>query len=121
MKLRNDKILIFGGGSGIGKAIAKRFCDAGAKVLITGRNEEKLKNVAEEINSKNIYCKVFDITNIKEHIALFNEASEILGDLNGFVNAAAEDVKIYQLMMKILYALTMPKKFAEKNILLRKF
>ena len=31
MKLRNDKILIFGGGSGIGKAIAKRFCDVGAK------------------------------------------------------------------------------------------
>lgn len=30
MKLRNDKILVFGGGSGIGKAIAKRFCDAGA-------------------------------------------------------------------------------------------
>ena len=46
MKLRNDKILVFGGGSGIGKAIAKRFYDAGAKVLITGRNEEKLKNAA---------------------------------------------------------------------------
>ena len=61
MKLRNDRILVFGGGSGIGKAIAKRFCDAGAKVLITGRNEEKLKNAAEEINSKNLYCKVFDI------------------------------------------------------------
>ena len=64
MKLRNDKILVFGGGSGIGKAIAKRFCDAGAKVLITGRNEEKLKNAAQEINSKNIYYKAFDITNI---------------------------------------------------------
>ena len=44
--------VVTGGGSGIGKAIAKRFCDAGAKVLITGRNEEKLKNAAEEINSK---------------------------------------------------------------------
>lgn len=89
MKLRNDKILVFGGGSGIGKAIAKRFCDAGAKVLITGRNEEKLKNAAEEINSKNIYYKTFDITNINEHIVLFNEAAEILSGLNGFVNAAA--------------------------------
>ena len=89
MKLRNDKILIFGGGSGIGKAIAKRFCDAGAKVLITGRNEEKLNNTAEEINSKNLYYKSFDIANINEHIALFNEASELLNGLNGFVNAAA--------------------------------
>lgn len=89
MKLRNDKILIFGGGSGIGKAIAKRFCDAGAKVLITGRTEEKLKSAAEEINSESLYYKAFDIANINEHIALFNEASELLGGLNGFVNAAA--------------------------------
>ena len=89
MKLRNDKILVLGGGSGIGKAIAKRFCDAGAKVLITGRNEEKLKNAAEEINSKNLYYKAFDITNVNEHIALFNEAAKTLGGVNGFVNAAA--------------------------------
>lgn len=89
MKLRNDKIIIFGGGSGIGKAIGKRFCDVGAKVLITGRNAEKLQNAAEEINRENIYYKAFDITNVKEHIALFNEATEILGGLNGFVNAAA--------------------------------
>ena len=89
MKLRNDKILIFGGGSGIGKAIAKRFCNAGAKVLITGRNEEKLKIAAEEINSKNIHYKAFDITNINDHFALFAETAEILGGLNGFVNAAA--------------------------------
>lgn len=89
MKLRNDKIIVFGGGSGIGKAIAKRFCDAGAKVLIAGRNEEKLKNAAEKINSENIYYKAFDITNVKGHIALLGEVSEILGGLDGFVNAAA--------------------------------
>ncbi len=89
MKLRNDKIIVFGGGSGIGKAIAKRFCDTGAKVLITGRNEEKLKNAAGEINSESLYYKAFDITNIKEHIILFHETAEILGGLNGFVNAAA--------------------------------
>ena len=49
MKLRNKNVLIFGGGSGIGKAIAVRFIEAGAKVMITGRTEEKLKAVAEEI------------------------------------------------------------------------
>lgn len=42
MKLRNDRVLIFGGGSGIGKAIAVRLLEAGAKVMITGRTEEKL-------------------------------------------------------------------------------
>ena len=67
MKLRNDKILVFGGGSGIGKAVAKRLIDAGAKVLITGSSEAKLKPAAEEINNKELYYKVFDITNIDEH------------------------------------------------------
>ena len=89
MKLRNDKILVFGGGSGIGKAIAKRFCDAGAKVLIAGRNEKKLKDAANEINSENLYYKAFDITKVNEHITLFNEVAETLGGLTGFVNAAA--------------------------------
>ena len=62
MKLRNKNVLIFGGGSGIGKAIAVRFIEAGAKVMITGRTEEKLKAVAEEIGSPDLYCNVFDIT-----------------------------------------------------------
>ena len=89
MKLRNDKILIFGGGSGIGKAIAKRFCELGAKVLIVGRTQEKLLQAKEEIGSEKLFVKTFDITKVDEQIALFAEAEELLGGLNGFVNAAA--------------------------------
>ena len=43
MKLRNENVLIFGGGSGIGKAIAVRFLEAGAQVCIAGRSREKLE------------------------------------------------------------------------------
>ena len=89
MKLRNDKILIFGGGSGIGKAIAKRFCELGAKVLIVGRTQEKLLQAKEEIGSEKLFVKTFDITNVDEHLNLFEETEELLGGLNGFVNAAA--------------------------------
>lgn len=88
LNLRNDKILVFGGGSGIGKAVAERLADAGAKVLITGRSEEKLKKTANDIDSDNLYYKVFDITNISEHMSLFDYAENTLGTLNGFVNAA---------------------------------
>lgn len=89
MKLRNDKILIFGGGSGIGKAIAKRFCELGAKVLIVGRNEEKLLRAKDEINSQNLFVKAFSITSVDEHVELFDYAEKTLGGLNGFVNSAA--------------------------------
>lgn len=89
MKLRNDKILVFGGGSGIGKAVAKRLADAGAKVLIIGRSEEKLKEAADDINSGNLYYKAFDITKISEHMSLFDYAEKTMGAPSGFVNAAA--------------------------------
>ena len=55
MKLRNSHVLIFGGGSGIGKAIAIRFLEAGATVMITGRTESKLAETASEINSPNLF------------------------------------------------------------------
>lgn len=89
MKLRNEHILIFGGGSGIGKAIAARFLAAGAKVTITGRTEEKLRAAAEEMHSPNLYTKVFDIADIDGHLSLFEECQERMGGLDGFVNGAA--------------------------------
>ena len=89
MKLRNTRILIFGGGSGIGKAIAIRFLQAGAKVMITGRTEAKLQSVLEEVNMPNLFYKVFNVTNIEGHNGLFLECAQTLGGLDGFVNAAA--------------------------------
>lgn len=88
MKLRNDKIVVFGGSSGIGKAVAKRFTDAGAKVLITGRSEKKLKSAKEEIKSDNLYYKAFDVTNISEYANLFDYAESVIGTPSGFVNSA---------------------------------
>ena len=89
MILRNKNVLIFGGGSGIGKAIAIRFIEAGAKVMIAGRTEEKLKLVAEEISSPNIFYRAFDVTDITCHNALFSECAQVMDGLNAFVNAAA--------------------------------
>ncbi|HEY4799060.1 MAG TPA: SDR family NAD(P)-dependent oxidoreductase, partial [Bacteroidia bacterium] len=45
----NDKIIIVtGGGTGLGKAMAKCFLQLGAKVAITSRKEDNLKKTAEE-------------------------------------------------------------------------
>ena len=89
MKLRSDKIVVFGGSSGIGKAVAKRLVDGGARVLIVGRTEEKLKEAAEKINSDNLYYKAFDIVDTDSHMNLFDYAEKLMCGLNGFVNAAA--------------------------------
>ncbi|MGW3990359.1 SDR family oxidoreductase [Streptomyces sp. NPDC004830] len=41
--------LITGGGSGIGAAVARRLLDAGHRVAVTGRGEERLRHFAEEL------------------------------------------------------------------------
>ncbi|MCH5684412.1 SDR family NAD(P)-dependent oxidoreductase [Niabella sp. W65] len=43
-----NTVLITGGSSGIGLALAKRFLQLKNKVIITGRNEEKLQQIKTE-------------------------------------------------------------------------
>lgn len=63
-QLEGKNIIVTGAGSGLGYYIAKRCIAEGANVLITGRNEDKLKKAASELGE---YCKwiVFDSSNIK--------------------------------------------------------
>ena len=58
----NDKtVLITGGGSGVGAALAMAFANAGANVWISGRSMERLQNTAAQ--HKHIFSVVADVTN----------------------------------------------------------
>jgi NAD(P)-dependent dehydrogenase (short-subunit alcohol dehydrogenase family) len=50
--LQGKVIVVTGGGSGLGKAMTKYFLELGAKVAITSRDIEKLKNTAAELESE---------------------------------------------------------------------
>lgn len=64
-EMMQDKVvLITGGGSGLGYYMARKFILEGAKVIITGRNEEKLKKAQEELGSKVSYY-VLDVCDVK--------------------------------------------------------
>lgn len=49
MSERINTLLIIGGTSGIGEAFARRFHRLGKKVIITGRNQEKLGALSREL------------------------------------------------------------------------
>ena len=50
--LKGKTIVVTGGGSGLGKAMTKYFLELGAKVAITSRDLEKLRNTAEELEKE---------------------------------------------------------------------
>jgi len=80
------RVLITGGSEGIGRALAERFLAEGATVLVTGRNPDKLKNVARTFPQ--ILTFVSDISNPEERIALAEHVGSILPGLNILVNNA---------------------------------
>lgn len=61
--LRNKKVLVTGGATGIGYEIAKKCVDCGADVLITGRNQKKLAKAVQGFQGKMQYL-LWDITDI---------------------------------------------------------
>jgi NAD(P)-dependent dehydrogenase (short-subunit alcohol dehydrogenase family) len=70
--LKSKRILITGGGTGLGKGMAARFLELGATVYICGRREEILKETASELASKGaihaIPCDVRDVDAVESMI-----------------------------------------------------
>ena len=76
MNINGSKILITGGSSGIGKSTARLLIEKGAQVVITGRDEEKLVLVAEEIGAIPL---LFDISNLESIESKAQKATDLLG------------------------------------------
>jgi len=49
--LQDQRILVTGGGSGLGKSMGRRFLELGARLVICGRREEVLRETAEELEA----------------------------------------------------------------------
>jgi 3-oxoacyl-[acyl-carrier protein] reductase len=87
MNLENAKVLITGGSSGLGLATAKLLLNDGAKVCITGRDEDKLIRVATEIGASYI---VFDQTDFESIPGKISDAISQLGGIDVLINNAGQ-------------------------------
>ena len=84
-RLIGKKIIITGGARGLGYAMAKKFTEEGATVLIAGRNEETLKNASKEIGCKYL---VFDVSEFSKTHEFVNSADKTLNGANVLINNA---------------------------------
>lgn len=85
--------LITGGSSGFGYAIATKFLSEGANVIITGRNEAKLKSAADSLSNAiesdaRIKTMLWDIEKISDLDSKFKEAISQFGNIDIFINNA---------------------------------
>lgn len=90
-RLSEKVALITGGNSGIGLATAKAFAREGAKVIITGRNQETLNQAVEEIGGDAIAIQgdVSDISHLED---VANQVKEKYGRLDVlFANAGVAE------------------------------
>lgn len=85
------KALITGATSGIGKAIAVKFAENGYHLIITGRREERLKNLANDLKDRfsiEVLELHLDIRSKDSVFATFESISEQWTDIDVLVNNA---------------------------------
>ncbi|XP_072014072.1 3-dehydrosphinganine reductase-like [Amphiura filiformis] len=96
LKLNGAHVIITGGSSGIGKAVAAEVLNQGANVTIMARNQTRLKQAKQELeehikdkNTQKILCISVDVA--KEYSAVekaVKEACDVLGPCDMLVNSA---------------------------------
>lgn len=86
MNLSGNTILITGGSTGIGLALAERLLKSGNTVIICGRREEKLQE-ARRLHPE-LHVQVCDVAMESERLALFEWIQSEFPGLNVLVNNA---------------------------------
>lgn len=87
MKLRDRVAVVTGAGSGIGKAIARSFADAGARVVVNDIDGDAARAVASELPNDALAI-VADVSDSAAVTAMFEEVDKTCGDLHVLVNNA---------------------------------
>ena len=83
--LAGKKVIITGGGRGLGYSMAKKFVAEGASVLISGRNESVLRDSAKELGCLYLTLDVNDTNSLSFFIS---RPEELLGEIDCLVNNA---------------------------------
>jgi NADP-dependent 3-hydroxy acid dehydrogenase YdfG len=85
---QNKVIVITGGTSGIGKALAVAFLQAGAKVAVCGRKQEALQALEQEHAADNLYTYAADVSKEDDCKRFMEQTVARLGKIDILINNA---------------------------------
>src|SRR5260221_7995277 len=90
MNLQDKRVLITGGSSGIGLAVARALLAKGAKVVITGRRPDVLAASVSELKTGQVFVSgvAADVGTIEGRALTLKQAVDALGGLDILVNNA---------------------------------
>jgi len=92
-KLKVPTLLVLGGCSDIGAAIAERFAKEGWKVSLAGRRRQALDEIAKGIHERtgasvsSCFCDVEDLSSHKRFVATFDEMPDVVVSSVGFMQS----------------------------------
>lgn len=89
--MRDKVIIVTGGSSGMGKAMATKFAEEGANVVITGRSLERLEAAKAEMEKfeGQVLCIDMDVRDPERVQYTVDKTIETYGKIDGLVNNAA--------------------------------
>jgi len=108
--MKDKVVIITGGSSGIGKALAQEFGKHGSKILITGRNLQNLEKAVEELKQSGITVAGVqsDVSKEEDNKRMAEEAMRLYGRIDILINNAGismralfEDVDI-EVLKKVM-------------------
>lgn len=89
--MKGKVVIVTGGSSGMGKYMAKKFAEAGASVVITGRNLERLEETKKEIEKESgqVLVVQMDVREIEHVKHMVEETLNAFGRIDHLINNAA--------------------------------
>jgi meso-butanediol dehydrogenase/(S,S)-butanediol dehydrogenase/diacetyl reductase len=90
--LKNKRVLITGGASGIGAATAKRFLEEGARVFVLDRNADACERLQEELPSLESTL-IADVSKVYEVEKAFSDLDSICQGLDILINNAGISIR----------------------------
>src|SRR5580704_10017946 len=86
-ELRGVRVLVTGSTSGLGAAMAAALAEAGARVMVTSRNQGRAEATATDLGSSAIPCQL-DVRDERSVVACVDRARDAWGGIDMLVNNA---------------------------------